>query len=149
MKLSWQFNINKLHQCIAPCHYWVTDLGKYFYWRAALTVSKQLCVCKNLDPYVSNIKALTCSDNQGGHKLHSYKACNLQQNLDVLVEFVKNDFRQMVRPQLPFCIPFKNDSQRFQRITSNLIFLQQVTKADFLCSKLQNFWRSKFSSNLR
>ena len=91
-----------------------------------------------MDPYVSNIKALTCSDNQGGHKLHSYKACNWLQNLNVLVEFVKNHIRQMVRPQLPFCIPFKNDSQRFQRITSNIIFsaasyknrlsVQQVTK---------------------
>ena len=100
-----------------------------------------------MDLYPSIIKALTCLDNQGGHKWHFYKACNWLQNLYLLVEFVKNPTGQMVRPQLPFCIPSKKDSLRFQRITANIIFLLQVTKTDFLCCKLQKFWRLKFTSN--
>ena len=46
----------------------------------------------------------------------------------------------MVRPQLPFCIPFKNDSLRFQRIMANTNFLTLAAasyKCDFRCSKLQ------------
>ena len=102
---------------------------------------------KNFGLFFSILKALTCLDNQGGHKWHLYKACKWLQNLYLLVEFVKNPTGQMVRPQLPFCIPSKKDSMRFQRITANIIFLLQVTKTDFLCCKLQKFWRLKFTSN--
>ncbi len=101
-----------------------------------------------MDLYSSILKALTWLDNQGGHKWHRYKGCNLQQNLYLLVEFVKNPTGQMVRPQLPFCIPSKKDSLRFQRITSNIIFLLKVTKTHFLCWKLQKFWRLKSKPNL-
>ena len=104
---------------------------------------------KTLDAYSSILRVSTCLNNQGGHKLHSYKACKWLQNLYVLVEFVKNHIRQMVRLQLPFCIPFKNDSMRFQWFTRNIIFLQPLTKTDFLCSHLQKFWRLKFTSNFR
>jgi hypothetical protein len=53
---------------------------------------------ENLGLYPSDIKALTCLDNLGGHKWHSYKGCNWLQNLYVFVEFVKNHTGQMVRP---------------------------------------------------
>ena len=103
---------------------------------------------KNFGLFLSILKALTCLDNQGGHKWHCYKACNWMQILYELVKFVKNPIGQMVRPQFTFCIPFSKDSLRFQRVTSNLFFLHPVTKTDFLCIQLQNFWKLKFSSNL-
>ena len=94
---------------------------------------------KNLDLYSSILKALTCMDNQGGHKWHCYKACNWLQILYELVKFVKNPIGQKLKPHIAFCIPSSMDSLRFQRITSNLFFLHPVTKTYLLCIQLQNF----------
>ena len=89
---------------------------------------------------------MTCLDFPGGHKLHSYNACNLLQLLQMWTKFVKNHTGQMVRPLLPFCIPSKKDSLGFQGITAIIIFLQQVTKCDFPCSKL--LLPKRFSMNI-
>ena len=113
-----------------------------------------------MDLYPSILKALTWLDKQGAHKLHSYKGCNFQQKVYLLVEFVKNPTGQMVRPQLPFCIPSKKDSLRIQKIRSKTFFCWKLHIHSrkklgklyfiisswyfFICHHLKNSCRFKF-----